>query len=86
MINPKLIINSSCCSLKSVPNQKVTCRLPTIFINSLPSHVPPSSAALKDYGFGIRRMRLYYDHIAEVEDDKSDSEDEEEKEAQKSIF
>lgn len=41
----------------------------------------------KNYGYGIKRMRLFYDHIAEVEDDKSDSEDEEErKEAQKSIF
>lgn len=31
-------------------------------------------------------MRLYYDHIAEVEEDKSDSEEEEENEAGKSIF
>jgi hypothetical protein len=31
-------------------------------------------------------MRLYYDHIAEVEEERSDSEEDEEGEAQKSIF
>ena len=31
-------------------------------------------------------MRLYYDHIAEVEEERSDSEEDEEAEAQKSIF
>ncbi|EAS07526.3 PAS domain S-box protein (macronuclear) [Tetrahymena thermophila SB210] len=44
------------------------------------------NSSLKNYGLGIKRMRLYYDHIAEVEDDKSDSEEEEENEMNKSIF